>query len=325
MWPFGTQIKEEVNIQEAFNLWDMLQTRYATVETIQIFQNFIHDTDFKTLAAITLNTVFEDQINELEGVMNSIGLGLPRRPPITVRTPGNTEAIEDRYVAGLFTTMLQENIGMHLRAIRTTLTNDSIRKMTIKFLRDEMGVYDKTLKYFKLKGWMGNPPIYPQHPSGTQERLDTGEAYHLWDHLSSRYDSIEITQIYQSFAHDPDFKILLLLGLADVLKKQVKILEKEMDHFGLPLIQRPPKTAQITGAKPEVFEDELMFRQVFTGMQFMLELHSSALKQNLTNDRLRKIYNDFLWEELSIVDSWIKYGNTKGWLRPVPMLQTSSQ
>lgn len=257
--------------------------------------------------------------------MNNTGLGLPHRPPVTVRTPANTEAIEDRFIAGLFLTMLQENISMHLRTIRTSLTNDKIRKLAIKFLKSEMGVYNKTIKYFKLKGWVGTPPIYPQMPSDNQERLDSGEAFHLWDHLSSRYDSIEITQIYQSFAHDPDFKLILLFGLADVLKKQVKILEKEMDHFGLPLMPRPPKTAQITEAKPEVFEDELMFRQVFTGMQFMLELHSSALKQNVTNDCLRKIYNDFLWEELSVVDIWIKYGKTKGWLRPVPMFRTTSQ
>lgn len=325
MWPFGTKIKEPVNTQEAYNLWDMLQTRYSTVEQIQIFQNFIHDVDFKILASITLNTVFEDQINELEGVMNNCGLGLPRRPPKTVRTPANTEAIEDRFVADIFLTMLQENLSMHLRAIRTSLTNDNVRKLIIKYLRAELGVYDKTVKYFKLKGWVGKPPIYPQTPSGTQERLDAGEAFHLWDHLSSRYDSIEITQIYQSFAHDPDFKLVLLLGLADVLKKQVNILEQKMDHFGLPLTPRPPKTAQLTAAKPEVFEDELMFRQVFTGMQFMLELHSSAHKQNTTNDRLRKIYTDFLWEELSVIDVWIKYGKAKGWLRPIPMFQTTSQ
>jgi hypothetical protein len=73
--------------------------------------------------------------------------------------------------------------------------------------------------------------------------------------------------------------------------------------------------------RPEVFEDELMYRQIFTGMQFMLELHAAALKQNFTNDRLRTIYNDFLWEEVSIVDAWIKYGKAKGWLRPVPAYQ----
>lgn len=154
--------------------------------------------------------------------------------------------------------------------------------------------------------------------------MDSGEAFHLWDHLSSRYDSIEITHIYQSFAHDPDFKVILLLGTEKVLNKQVNILEKEMDHFGLPLPTRPPKTAQAT-AQQEVLNDELMFRQVFTGMQFMLDLHAIALAQNITNDRLRKIYIDFLWEELNLVDTWIKYGKVKGWLRPVPAHKTSSQ
>ena len=59
-------------------------------------------------------------------------------------------------------------------------------------------------------------------------------------------------------------------------------------------------------------------------MQFMLELHASAIKQNSTNDRLRKIYSGFLWEELTLVDKWVKYGNAKGWLRPIPKYKIST-
>lgn len=321
--PFLTKTQQQLDAQEAYNLWDMLQSRYGTLEQIQIFQNFIHDIDFSTLVKITLYTVFEDQINELEKEMSNYGVSLPNRPPKTVRIPTNIEAVEDRFIAGIFLTVLQENVSMHLRAIRASLTNDSVRRLFIKYLRDELGLYDKAIKYFKLKGWVGTPPIYPQSPPGTQEKIDTGEAFHLWDHLSSRYDSLQITQIYRNFAHDPDFATVLLVGLMLVLEKQVNILEKEMDHFGLPLPPRPPKTA-VTVQNKDVLTDELMFRQVFTGMQFMLELHSSAIKQNATNDRMRKIYSDFLWEELTLIDAWIKYGNAKGWLRPTPRYKESS-
>lgn len=68
-----------------------------------------------------------------------------------------------------------------------------------------------------------------------------------------------------------------------------------------------------------MYQDNEMFRDVFTGMQFMLELHATALRQNTTNDRLRKIYIQLLHEELLGVDTWIKYGKAKGWLRPVPL------
>lgn len=324
MWPFTTKSTGggQLSVQEAYNLWDMLLARYTTLEQVQITQNFIHDKDFKELTIFELNAIFEKQINELEKTMNNYGITLPRRPPKSVRTPANTEAIEDRFLAGLFITVLQDNISMHIRSIITSLTNDNIRKLFIKFLKDEMNLYDNAIKYFKLKGWGASPPMYPQTPAGTNEKLDTGEAFHIWSHLGLKYDNLEITQIYRSFAHDPDFKTVLLIGLMDVLEKHANILEREVDHFGLPLPQRPPKTAQIT-AQQQVLEDELIYRQVFTGMQYTLELHATALKQNFTNDRLRKIYNDFLWEEIDLVNDWIKYGKAKGWLRHDPAYKTS--
>lgn len=323
MWPFATKTQGQLSSQEAYTLWDMLTSRYATVEKIQIFQNFIHDIDYKLLVVSSLNTV-EKEINELEKTMNNFGIALPRRPPKSVRTPANTEAIEDRFTAGLFTGMLQENISSYLRAFRTSLTNDGIRNIFVKYMRNEVELYDNAIKYFKLKGWLGNPPLYPQSPAGTTEKLDTGEAFHIWDHLSSRYDSIEITHIYQSLAHDPDFSTVLLLGTEKILTKQIHILEKEMDHFGLPLPQRPPKTAPLT-AQQTIFEDELLYRQIFTGMQFMLELHATAFRQNITNDRLRKIYIDFLHEEVPLINKWIKYGKAKGWLRANPSYKVNTQ
>jgi hypothetical protein len=42
-----------------------------------------------------------------------------------------------------------------------------------------------------------------------------------------------------------------------------------------------------------MYDDELIFRDIFTGMQFIMELHSTALKQNTTNDKLRNMYWKF--------------------------------
>jgi hypothetical protein len=179
-------------------------------------------------------------------------------------------------------------------------------------------VYDSAVKYIKLKGWLGIPPMYKQVPEGATEVLDTGEAFHLFDHLSSRYDNIEKTQLYENFAHDVDFKAILIIGLQQTLEKQVNMLEHEMNKFGIALPPRPPKSVKTTEGKDQ-YEDEKMFRDIFTGMQFMLELHATALRQCVTNDRLRKIYTKLLNDELSALDNWVKYGKAKGWLRPVPM------
>jgi len=35
-----------INIQEAYNLWDLLNSKYFAIEQIQIAENFAHDPDF---------------------------------------------------------------------------------------------------------------------------------------------------------------------------------------------------------------------------------------------------------------------------------------
>ncbi len=308
----------QLDTQEAFNLWDMLRGRYDGIELLKIVLNFIHDKDFKILLHQTMAKSIKQQITELEKTMNQLKINLPRRPPKSVRTPANAEAMHDRFLLRLIMTLLQENIDMHLRAIQTSLTNEKIRAMFRQFLNEELSLYDQALKYSKLKGWIGSPPSYPQSPPGTVERITSGEAFHLWNHLSIRYDTLEISQIYEHYAKDPDFVLVLQTGIQKTLEKQINTLEKEMDHFGLPLPERPPKNIR-PPENAEIIEDNLMFRDMFTGIQFMFQLHATALKQNTTNDRLRTIFSRFLHEELDIFDKLVKYGKLKGWLRPTPL------
>ena len=250
--------------------------------------------------------------------MNDYQLALPKRPPQSIKTPANVEAYEDRFLAAIAINMIQENITQQIRFIRTSLTNESVRKTFIDFLGEGADLYDSAIKYVKLKGWLSIPPLYKQVPSENKESLDSGEAYQLWDHLAARYDTIEKTQKYQNFAHDVDFKTLLVIGLQTVLEKQANLLENECAKFGILQPSRPPKSIS-TNEGMDLYDDELIFRDIFTGMQFIMELHSTALKQTTTNDRLRSLYRKFLDQELNALDNWINYGKTKGWLRPIPM------
>lgn len=94
--------------------------------------------------------------------------------------------------------------------------------------------------------------------------MDAGEAFHIFDHLTARYLTIEKTQLYQNFAHDIDLKLILLIGLQQTLEKQVNILEKEINHFGLPLTSQPPKSVNTTEGQ-DMYQDATMYRDVFTG------------------------------------------------------------
>ncbi|WP_066638460.1 DUF3231 family protein [Desulfolucanica intricata] len=153
--------------------------------------------------------------------------------------------------------------------------------------------------------------------------LDSGEAFLIWEQLVSRYDIIELTQIYQNFAHDPDFKLLLKKGLEETLEKQVNILENEMNTFQIPLPNRPPKSVRVT-ANAEVMEDRLMFKQIFSGIQNFIDNHIRSIRSIITNDPLRQILINFGKEELDIFNDICKFGKLKGWLQ-VPPRRTTLQ
>ena len=150
--------------------------------------------------------------------------------------------------------------------------------------------------------------------------LDSGEEFLLWDQLISRYDIIEQTQIYQNFAHDPDFKYLLKKGLEETLERQVDDLEKEMNTFQMPLPNRPPKSVRVT-ANSGIMDDQMMFRQVFTGIQNFLESHIRTIRAITTNDPLRHTFIIFAKEELDLFEDLCKFGKLKGWLL-VPPIRT---
>jgi len=76
-------------------------------------------------------------------------------------------------------TGIQEEMELILRAIRTSTTNDNIRALFIKFVSAAVNDLDTLIKYLKLKGWINQPPIYPNIPASTKEKLDAGEAFHL--------------------------------------------------------------------------------------------------------------------------------------------------
>ncbi|TYO95310.1 DUF3231 family protein [Desulfallas thermosapovorans] len=156
-----------------------------------------------------------------------------------------------------------------------------------------------------------------------QPALDNGEAFLLWDMLVSRYDIIEITQIYQNFGHDPDFKILLQRGLTKTLEKEVDIMEKELNRYRIPLPNRPPKSVRIP-AGTGILEDRFMFKQIFTGIQAFLDNHVKTIRSIITNDALRDIMINFAKDELDIFNDMCKYGKLKGWLEVPPQFTPNS-
>lgn len=149
--------------------------------------------------------------------------------------------------------------------------------------------------------------------------VDSGEAFLMWDFLISRYSNIQLTQLLQNYAHDPDLKLLLNSGLT-MIEHQVNKVEIELNRVQIPLPNRPPKTVS-TNVGSEVWSDQFIFGQIFTDIQSFLDQHIRIVRSIFTNDTLRKMFISFLNQEIDVFDNLCKYGKLKGWLSNPPMLK----
>lgn len=63
------------------------------------------------------------------------------------------------------------------------------------------------IPYLRNKGWIDVPLKYQNIPENVNEKIDAGEAYHLWDHLTFRYDNISKTDSFKDLVNDNELKI----------------------------------------------------------------------------------------------------------------------
>ena len=148
------------DVAEVSALWNELVARYDIIEFTQIMQNFTHDIDLKFILTKGLSDTLELQVNKLEEEMNKLQIPLPGRPPKSVNTPSTTSLLEDKHIFILVFTGIQNMLIGHMKHIQAMTTTDSLRKMFIEFLNQELNLFDKMVLYGKIKGWLRSPPKY---------------------------------------------------------------------------------------------------------------------------------------------------------------------
>lgn len=149
-----------IDVKEASLLWDMLLARYLCIEETQIYHNYAHDPDLKKSIAMVGIKVLEKQTDELEKQMNLFKVPMPKRPPKSHNQTSSDQVFTDEFIFKKIFRGCQHLLYAHIGAIQSTITNDSLRTMFTDFLNEEVMVFDKLIKYGKLKGWLEQPPVY---------------------------------------------------------------------------------------------------------------------------------------------------------------------
>jgi len=308
--------EEVIDIFAAFNLWNSLRARYGSIETLQLYRNFIHDRDFDLLLSPFLDTfVKESKILEDEAARYAVTL--PKRPAVDIRIDKKLDELTDRYIYRRIFEDLVTQMMVLGRAYRTTTNHDRLRELFKNALLGHAYQFQTLFKFGKLKSWEDNPPAYKPSKPMKNEELSISEAFHLWDHLNFRYDRLELGNFYIRSAHDTSFIAVLDMGLV-ILKKQIETIEELCLSYSVHLAERPP-AEMAQRIDPEVMEDQFMYRILLSGIQNSVDMHMRAVLETVRNDSLRKIFINFFKVEMSSYDRFLKYGKAKGWIKVPPM------
>ncbi|MDW7683832.1 MAG: DUF3231 family protein [Bacillota bacterium] len=308
--------KEQIDIQEAFNIFNLLRARYVSSHTVQLFKNFVHDREWDILLDRFLNH-FGNQIAALEKEAKKFSIIVPIKPPLDIKIATSLNEITDEYIyKKAYHDFIAELMSL-IHAVRTSSTNDNLRNMIIQDLKTHLKDLEALYKFGKLKGWEDNFPIYKTSLPHEREQLSTVEAFHILDHINLRYEQIELAQLFLNFAHDTEFKAILQHGLY-LMNKQVSHLEQLALKYHIMLPNRPAPPVMVP-IDPETIKDKFMYNNLLGWVLNALDTHVRAAIETIRNDSLRNLWRDLFTDELEYYDKYLKYGKMKGWTRIVPI------
>jgi hypothetical protein len=309
-------LKEEIDIKEAFNIWNMLRSRYASVDTVRLFQNITHDHDFDIILGQLLDE-WKKYIQIYEDKAESLQLKVPKRPPYDYKTSVQVSQFTDEYIFKKIYNDLIAGLYPLITAYRTSTTNESVRQIILDDLIEHLSGFELLYKFGKLKGWMDEPPAFKTSKPQRNEALTAGEAFHILDHISHRYHQIYLTKFFLSLTHDREFQLILSQGAKNLEKEVAMLQEVALKHeVGLP--PRPPASIQVP-VEPEAVEDSFLYEVILSGMQSAIDLHVRAVIEAIRNDSLRGTFYQLFQAELKMHERILKYGKAKGWIITVPI------
>ena len=308
--------EERIDIQEAFNIYNLLRASYLSTESVQLFKNFVHDVGWEIILDGFMKH-FKKQTAILEELAQRFRIITPTRSPLDVNFATSINDITDDYI---YKTIFHDLIAHQMiliNAVTSTNTNDQLRHVFIEDLKINFDHFDTLYKFGKLKSWEETYPVYKTAKPHEVEQLSTSEAFNIWNHINMRYEQIELLGLFSNFAHDTEFKVILDHGLS-IFNKQVNHLEQLALRLNVPLPNRPTLPV-MSPIDPETIKDKFMYRTILGSELKSLDTHVRAIIETIRNDSMRRLWYEQLNAELEYYDKYLRYGKLKGWTSVVPI------
>jgi len=186
-------LQEQIDIQEAFNIWNSLRVWYHSKETVQFMNNFVQDHDFDLLLG-----KWQGSIEKYEKLAEKLQLKVPKNPPEDFKTSMRINELRDDLIYRRVYHDLTAELFFLTNAYRSSTTNDNVRQVIRHDLTSHLNDFELLYKYGKLKGWHDEPPAYKTAKPVKNESLAVSEAFHILDHIGQRYHQLQLTfcQVY---------------------------------------------------------------------------------------------------------------------------------
>ena len=87
-----------LNTNEAFSLWEMLNSKYAALEKLAVWSSFSHDKDLTAYLHSYTKTI-EGFVKTLENALHRYGIKGPDCHVLTANSAVNSDIIRDQLIA----------------------------------------------------------------------------------------------------------------------------------------------------------------------------------------------------------------------------------
>ncbi len=309
---------EKLDVHEAYTLWRAYTDRNISIGHMSLLRNFIHDADFVVYLSKTIEDL-KKECNTIEKLMQKYSIVGPEPAVDKRKTAVNSEILKDQDAAEVLDRFLRLDVNLIALSLKYTPADDGVWSFMVDLTKSAMYRVDNLIKYMKLKNWIIEPPLYQYVPPDNNEKVATNEIALLWDHLVFRYHNIKQLQNYLTLASDPDFMVLLNMGIG-FLQKDIKTLEDKLVYYGINLPKHYTNII-VTIEDKTLVDDKFMLGSTIRGMRNAIALHASFIQEVIVSDNLRKFFIDLTLKEIDYLSKFTKYGKVKGWVFPTPIFR----
>ncbi|MFW6311656.1 MAG: DUF3231 family protein [Nanoarchaeota archaeon] len=306
--------QSQLSASEVHRIWEKTKYRYLIINNILMVSNYVHDLDFNYKLRRLKNS-YENEAMILENLLKKYAIKSPEPNITNIEAPSNSELISDKEIARTIQSIIQLAVLKCIKVLDDSILNDDIRQTLLKITRSEIEKYFDYVRYIKAKGWIENPPLYPNVKGNTT--ISANEVWELWDHLNYRYTNMQQTKVFQAHVSDKDLQLILGRGLS-ILEGQIKQLEEILINLGINLPHKHPLNFPEPESKQN-YDDKFTFSLLFNSMKNATIIHGYALQEIIINEKIMKLFKDLFFIELELMDNLIKYGKIKGWMPLVPI------